>query len=79
MLSRTTNVVSEQGSEHVVIIIDRIRYYYRQNKLIIIAKTRLYDISIKQNKVSEQMRTIIETRSYYSQNKFVCHFEQKQM
>jgi hypothetical protein len=63
-----------------------ISYYYSPNKiilkpqqLIIIAGTSLYVISIKQNKMTEQIRTTVKTRSYYSQNKFVGHLEQKQM
>jgi hypothetical protein len=32
-----------------------------------ISKTTLYVILIKQNKVSEQIRTIVATRSYYRQ------------
>jgi hypothetical protein len=61
-------------------------YYYSTNKillkaeqLIIIARTSLYVISIKQDKVSEQIRTTVKTRFYYSRNKFIYHLEQKQM
>jgi hypothetical protein len=71
-------VVSEQTRIRV-----RTCYYYRQNKIllkperfIIIDRTSLYVISNKK-KVSEQMRTTVRTKSYYSLNNFVCHLEQK--
>jgi hypothetical protein len=75
-----TSVVLEQIRRSVIT-----SYYFSPNnillypkQLIIIARTGFYVISTKQNKVPEQMKTTVRTKSYY-QNKFVCDPEQKQM
>jgi hypothetical protein len=75
-----TSVVLEQIRRRVIT-----SYYFSPNnillypkQLIIIARTGFYVISTKQNKVPEQMKTNVRTKSYY-QNKFVCDPEQKQM
>jgi hypothetical protein len=64
-----------KGQTHVNYRQSKILLYSEQ--LIIIAKTSLYVIS--NEKMSEQMRTTVRMKSYYSQNNFVCHLEQKQI